>query len=671
MSDSRPSQLGRYEIQAVLGKGSMGVVYLARDPLIGRPVALKTFRPNLSGDDDELSRFRSRFLREAQSAGILSHPNIVTIHDVVEEGPEGAAFIAMEYVQGTNLKEVLRYGKPLDLDQVVSVVRQIADALDYAHDKKVVHRDVKPANVLLTPERQVKLTDFGIARFDSSNLTHDGQLLGTPNYMSPEQVQGREVDHHTDLFSLGVILYEMITRHKPFAAENLTAVTHRIVYDDHTPVEQYVGGMPDGLTPILDRALAKDPRQRYDSAGEMAEELRRVVAQYEEQVALSETQSIEGLPLTPPPGTDVGEATRPGGDDTDDATVPGVAASPPIPPPPAGAAGSAAGTGAGEGGGFGVLAALRRWLRPTPAREGTDWRRVLAAGAVAAVLVLVLGWIAAAVLDTDASGLADYDPEYRLHVEYLDWVREGMRLNRDGRPAAAAAAFRRAESLRPDDARVQRLRRVAERRAEAQQMDELRQRQVEVRLEAAEEAFEARRYQEALSTAEAVLADNPDHEPALGVARRARAALARQERQREAARREAEEEARRAAAEPAEGTAAAEGEPALEGEGSLSVRLETEGEGRLVVRADERLLADVGYEFIERVGLFRRKKPYRGVTRLDAIEVEAGRRLIRYEVKPADGPPQVGEIEAEIRPDEARTLVLVYLPDEGLAARVE
>ena len=255
MSSASPSQLGRYEIQAVLGKGSMGVVYLARDPLIGRLVALKTFRPNAGADDEDAERFRARFLREAQSAGILSHPNIVTVHDVVESSAEDETFIAMEYVQGTNLKEVLRYGKALEMGEVVEIFQQMAGALDYAHAKGVVHRDVKPANVLLTPQRQVKITDFGIARFEASNLTHDGQLLGTPNYMSPEQVQGREVDHRTDLFSLGVVLYEMIARHKPFTGENLTAVTHRIVYDQHTPLADYVGGLPEPLGALVDRAF--------------------------------------------------------------------------------------------------------------------------------------------------------------------------------------------------------------------------------------------------------------------------------------------------------------------------------------------------------------------------------------------------------------------------------
>ena len=231
-----PTKLGRYEIVDEIGKGAMGVVYLARDPLIGRLVALKTFRIGYSVSDQEMDQFRARFIREAQSAGILSHANIVTIHDVVEESEDGVAFIAMEYVRGTNLKALLQGDQPLSLPFVVDVIAQIADALDYAHSRGVIHRDVKPANILITADNRVKITDFGIARIiDGSNLTQEGQLLGTPNYMAPEQIQGKDVDHRADHFALGVVLYEMLTRHKPFQGENLTVVSHRIVYDHFTP----------------------------------------------------------------------------------------------------------------------------------------------------------------------------------------------------------------------------------------------------------------------------------------------------------------------------------------------------------------------------------------------------------------------------------------------------
>ncbi len=279
MSATLPSRLGRYEVLEEIGKGAMGVVYLARDPLIGRLVALKTFRVGFAAKDDELTQFRSRFVREAQSAGILSHPNIVTIHDVVDEGANGICFIAMEYVKGTNLKQQLQNADPFSHNFVVEVISQVAEALDYAHSRGVVHRDIKPANILITSDNKVKITDFGIARLDTSNLTMEGQLLGTPNYMAPEQIQGKDVDHRADIFSLGVVFYEMLTRRKPFQGENLTQVTHKIVYEPFTPPEEIVRDLPAGLSAVLTRCLQKDPNRRFPRAAEVARELRAVLEQ--------------------------------------------------------------------------------------------------------------------------------------------------------------------------------------------------------------------------------------------------------------------------------------------------------------------------------------------------------------------------------------------------------
>ena len=296
-----PNKLGRYEIVDELGKGAMGVVYLARDPLIGRLVALKTFRIGYSVKDQEMEQFRVRFMREAQSAGILTHPNIVTIHDVVEQSEEGLAFIAMEYVRGTNLKLMLQGEQPLTLSFVLDIVSQVADALDYAHSNRVIHRDVKPANILITSENRVKITDFGIARLDSSNLTQEGQLLGTPNYMAPEQIQGKDVDYRTDLFSLGVVLYEMLTRHKPFQGENLTVVSHRIVYDHFTPLREYIQDLPPGIDRILAKALEKDAARRYQRAREMVDDLRKLVEASASRDDLNETQSLSATLVLPPP----------------------------------------------------------------------------------------------------------------------------------------------------------------------------------------------------------------------------------------------------------------------------------------------------------------------------------------------------------------------------------
>lgn len=271
-----PQKLGRYQVIEELGKGAMGLVYLAEDPIIGRQLALKTFRVGLSAKDAELEQFRARFLREAQSAGRLTHPNIVTIHDVVEEG--GEFVIAMEYIKGTDLKHLMQRQDRLDLRFVVDIVAQISDGLDYAHSRGVVHRDIKPANIIITAEKVAKITDFGIARVDQSNLTVEGQLLGTPNYMAPEQIQGKDVDHRADLFSLGVMLYEMVTGKKPFAGENLTVVTHRIVYEAFVSPDRLVPGLPPRLIQVLDKALQKEPDKRYARGADMARDLRAVFA---------------------------------------------------------------------------------------------------------------------------------------------------------------------------------------------------------------------------------------------------------------------------------------------------------------------------------------------------------------------------------------------------------
>lgn len=300
-----PQKLGRYEVIAELGKGAMGLVFLARDPLIGRQLALKTFRLGYSAKDAELEQFRVRFLREAQSAGILSHPNIVTIHDVVVEDG-GDFFIAMEYVKGTDLKHVMQRQDRLDLRFVVDIIAQIADGLDYAHSKGVVHRDIKPANIILTAERQAKITDFGIARVDASNLTIEGQLLGTPNYMAPEQIQGKEVDHRADLFSLGVMLYEMVTGKKPFAGENLTVVTHRIVYEAFTPAEELVMGLPPRLSQVLEKSLQKDVAKRYARGADMARDLRAV---FSADTSRGEATTASFLTEEAPPAPSAGPGT--------------------------------------------------------------------------------------------------------------------------------------------------------------------------------------------------------------------------------------------------------------------------------------------------------------------------------------------------------------------------
>ncbi len=275
--ERRSVKLGRYEIVRELGKGAMGIVYLAKDPLIGRLVALKTIRAT-RGDDDETKEFQQRFVREAQAAGILNHPSIVTVHDIGQDEPSGTSFIAMEYVEGQNLKEILAQGRPLSFDEIGDIVAQVADALDFAHSKGIVHRDVKPANIILVEGHRAKITDFGIAKIASGgNLTTTGQFLGTPNYMAPEQIRGAPVDGRTDIFSLGICLYEFLTRRKPFGGDSLTSISYKIVHEPFPPLHEINPQIPDGYEDVVTQSLAKEPGKRYQRGRDMASALRAVV----------------------------------------------------------------------------------------------------------------------------------------------------------------------------------------------------------------------------------------------------------------------------------------------------------------------------------------------------------------------------------------------------------
>lgn len=271
-------KLGRYEVVRELGKGAMGVVYLAKDPLIGRLVALKTIRTSMHSDDDEAQEFQQRFVREAQAAGILNHPAIVTVHDIGQDETSSVSFIAMEYVEGQNLKEVLAQGRALGFDQINDIIVQVADALDFAHAKGIVHRDVKPANVILVEGKRAKITDFGIAKIASSsaNLTSTGQFLGTPNYMAPEQIKGLPVDGRSDLFSLGICLYECLTRRKPFGGDSLTTISYKIVHEPFTPLREINPQIPEGYDEVVAKSLAKDPARRYQRGRDFAAALRAV-----------------------------------------------------------------------------------------------------------------------------------------------------------------------------------------------------------------------------------------------------------------------------------------------------------------------------------------------------------------------------------------------------------
>jgi serine/threonine-protein kinase len=267
-----PATLGRYKVLKELGRGAMSVVYLGKDPKIHRFVAIKTLRLDSGDDSKDLQEFKTRFYREAESTGRLCHPNIVTIYDAGEE--EGVAFIAMEYLEGTTLKERCRKEALLPPSEAIDIVATAAEALDHAHAQGIVHRDIKPANIMVTKARQVKVMDFGIAKMPNTTKTTTGVMLGTPSYMSPEQVLGKPVDGRTDLYSLGLVFFELLTGQKPFHAENLTALMYKIVHEPPPAVTSLRSDLAPDLQPIFDRVLHKDPVHRYHRAKEFAQALR-------------------------------------------------------------------------------------------------------------------------------------------------------------------------------------------------------------------------------------------------------------------------------------------------------------------------------------------------------------------------------------------------------------
>ncbi|MBI5844748.1 MAG: CHASE2 domain-containing protein [Deltaproteobacteria bacterium] len=272
-SDTKPT-LGRYEVVKMLGKGAMGVVYLGQDPRINRTVAIKTVRFSDDFPPDEAESMKKNFFREAESAGTLTHPNIVTIYDAGEE--QDLAYIAMEFLEGDDLDKHIKPGSLLPMRKVIEYVADVADALGYAHEKGIVHRDVKPANMMLLKSGVVKVTDFGIARISASSQTATGVIKGTPFYMSPEQIAGEKVDGRSDIFSLGVMLYQLLTGELPFRGDSVAALMHQIMNVKHPDPRTYNDKIYKPLVGIIDKALEKNRDERYQKAGQMAAHLREL-----------------------------------------------------------------------------------------------------------------------------------------------------------------------------------------------------------------------------------------------------------------------------------------------------------------------------------------------------------------------------------------------------------
>ncbi|MBW2308677.1 MAG: CHAT domain-containing protein [Deltaproteobacteria bacterium] len=291
-----PRRVGRYEVVREVGRGAMGIVYEARDPLIERKVALKVIRLDLLNGEGDVSLSRKRFFSEAKAAGKLSHPNIVTVYDMFEDSE--TAYIAMEFIEGDSLSR-LSSPERLPVEKVLDITLQICSALECAHEQGIVHRDIKPSNILVTPRGQVKVADFGVARLPTSDMTKSGVMVGTPSYMSPEQVSSKYVDGRSDLFSLGVVLYEQLAGVRPFKGDDVYTTIMKIMHHDPPPILEQRKDLPEDLDQVIRRALAKSPDERYASASRMAEDIARVLQKLSDlEETLSDPAAVsKGAPV--------------------------------------------------------------------------------------------------------------------------------------------------------------------------------------------------------------------------------------------------------------------------------------------------------------------------------------------------------------------------------------
>ena len=281
-TDTKPT-LGRYEVVDELGRGAMGIVYKGEDPKIHRTVAIKTVRLS-DFDENVIDEMKDRFFREAESAGLLTHPNIVTIYDAGEE--HDLAYIAMEFLKGRDLVEYTVKGNLLPIRDVLTIIIQVAEALEYAHSKGIIHRDIKPANIMRIDDTgEVKVADFGIARITSSSKTKTGVIMGTPSYMSPEQVSGKKVDGRSDIFSLGVVLFEMLCGERPFSGDDMTSLMYLIAKEKHPSIKAINTKVPGVIEKVIDKALEKEVDKRYQKAAQIAEHLKIIIRKIDEVAA--------------------------------------------------------------------------------------------------------------------------------------------------------------------------------------------------------------------------------------------------------------------------------------------------------------------------------------------------------------------------------------------------
>jgi len=356
VTNGSPERVGRYQVRRELGRGMMGVVYLAKDPDLGRDIALKVIQLPLGASDSERASFEQRFFSEAQSAARLSHPGIVIVHDVGRDANTGALFMALQLLPGRTLDTLLKDRKRLEWQEALRITRRLAEALEHAHGEGVVHRDIKPANIMILPSGEPKIMDFGIAKIEAERLTATGQFIGTPLYMSPEQAQAQPVDGRSDIFSLGSVLYEMLTGVPAFAGESVTRILFKLMSSEPEPPSVVVPQVSPAIDNILRRCLAKDVSLRYANAQALADDISSVIG----------------------PGTDGGRATT--------ATVLGAGGTM--------AAGTASPLPIGQGSGGlqdNWMSLETRALVGSPARKRSRQALMVAASVLALAL---LGWLA-------------------------------------------------------------------------------------------------------------------------------------------------------------------------------------------------------------------------------------------------------------------------------------
>jgi hypothetical protein len=302
-----PESVGRYQIRSELGRGMMGVVYLAHDPDLSRDIALKVIRLPGGASAADRSAFERRFFAEARSAARLSHPGIVIVHDVGRDSRSGSLFMALQLLEGQTLDGLLKRRRRLGWTEALRITERVAEALHHAHAEGVVHRDIKPANIMILPNGDPKIMDFGIARLEASRLTATGQFIGTPMYMSPEQAQANPVDGRSDIFSLGSVLYEMLTGVPAFGGESITKILLELMSHEPAPLVSHVPSLPDSIELVLRRCLAKNVEERYQDAGALARDVRELLGDEEPQSAPTSPfgagpgdTTAEGSPLVAP-----------------------------------------------------------------------------------------------------------------------------------------------------------------------------------------------------------------------------------------------------------------------------------------------------------------------------------------------------------------------------------